>query len=211
MAEKGHVRSIAAGHSRQRAAAPAGAASGRKCERSPKDCTKRQRRPIHHAKTFLHDGAKAMVSGEVLPRRRSCVETLRAPSLPLVAPPLGFPRYGSLEAWKFSFYEEALPHILYIPYFKARNGGRRSQPQSDRWSPKRFAPPLRLCGPNFPRTLLLHTRIKQTAADGRPSTAVWWPLPYLEARYSLMALAARRPSPIARMTVAAPRTMSPPA
>ena len=34
--------------------------------------------------------------------------------------------------------------ILYIPYFKARNGGRRSRsaakPQSDRWSPKRFAP-----------------------------------------------------------------------
>ena len=33
------------------------------------------------------------MSGEVLPQRRSCVETLRAPSLPLVAPPLGFPRY----------------------------------------------------------------------------------------------------------------------
>ena len=35
----------------------------------------------------------------------------------------------------------AAPHI---PYFKARNGGRRSRsaakPQSDRWSPKRFAP-----------------------------------------------------------------------
>ena len=50
--------------------------------------------------------------GEVLPRRQSCVETRRAPSLPLVAPPLGFPRYrapegalkgelGSLEAWRF--------------------------------------------------------------------------------------------------------------
>ena len=48
---------------------------------------------------------------QVLPRRRSCVETRRAPSLPLVAPPLGFPRYrapegalngklGSLEAWR---------------------------------------------------------------------------------------------------------------
>ena len=39
----------------------------------------------------------AIVSGEVLPRRRSCVETLRAPSLPLVAPPLGFPRYRAPE------------------------------------------------------------------------------------------------------------------
>ena len=40
----------------------------------------------------------------VFPRRRFGVETLRAPSLPLVAPPLGFPRHralnGGLEAWR---------------------------------------------------------------------------------------------------------------
>ena len=92
---------------------------------------------------------------QVLPRRRSCVETRRAPSLPLVAPPLGFPRYrapeGGLEAY---FVGGTLPHIFIILLpDKARNGGRRSRsaakPQSDRWSPKRFAPPLRLCGPIF--------------------------------------------------------------
>ena len=33
------------------------------------------------------------VRGKWRPQRRFCVETLRAPSLPLVAPPLGFPRY----------------------------------------------------------------------------------------------------------------------
>ena len=77
---------------------------------------------------------------EVLPRRRSCVETQRAPSLPLIAPPLGFPRYrapkgalkrerwkfGSLEVWKFSFYGGASPHILYIPYFFTQGAKRRA-------------------------------------------------------------------------------------
>ena len=108
-----------------------------------------------------------IVSGEVLPQRRSCVETLRAPSLPLVAPPLGFPRYRapegalkgeliSLEAWKVGVVGVALPHTL-TSYLTARNGGRRSRsaakPQSDRWSPKRFAPPpLRLGGSIFPDT-----------------------------------------------------------
>ena len=38
-----------------------------------------------------------IVSGEVLPRRRFGVETRRAPSLLLVAPPLGFPRYRAPE------------------------------------------------------------------------------------------------------------------
>ena len=33
------------------------------------------------------------VRGKWRPQRRFCVETRRAPSLPLVAPPLGFPRY----------------------------------------------------------------------------------------------------------------------
>ena len=35
--------------------------------------------------------------GKVFPRRRFGVETLRAPSLPLVTPPLGFPRYRAPE------------------------------------------------------------------------------------------------------------------
>ena len=45
------------------------------------------------------------LSGEVFPRRRFGEETQRAPSLPLVTPPLGFPRYCvpeelSKERWK---------------------------------------------------------------------------------------------------------------
>ena len=39
------------------------------------------------------------MSGDGFPRRRSCVETLRTPSLPLVAPSLGFPCYRALEVW----------------------------------------------------------------------------------------------------------------
>ena len=62
----------------------------------------------------------AIVSGEVLPRRRFGVETRRAPSLPLVAPPLGFPRYrapeGALKEMIGSsdvgFYGEASPTPL---------------------------------------------------------------------------------------------------
>ena len=43
----------------------------------------------------------------------------------------------------FTFMERLHPTPNF-PYFKARNGGRRSRsaakPQSDRWRPKRFAP-----------------------------------------------------------------------
>ena len=38
-------------------------------------------------------GGASIGAGEVLPRRRFCVETRRAPSLLSVAPPLKFPRY----------------------------------------------------------------------------------------------------------------------
>ena len=79
------------------------------------------------------------MSGEVLPRRRSCVETLRAPSLPLVAPPLGFPRYrapegalkgelGSLEAWMLGSLVllVGLCPTLRLPFFiKRRQGAKR--------------------------------------------------------------------------------------
>ena len=65
------------------------------------------------------------MSGEVFPRRRFGVETLRAPSFPLVAPPLGFPRYrapegalkrgiGSLADSLIGVLSGALPYILII-------------------------------------------------------------------------------------------------
>ena len=100
-----------------------------------------------YPKALAHLACKSP-SREVFPRRRFSVETLRAPSLPLVTSPLGFPRYrvlkGSLEAWRFGSFGGALPHTP--TFFKARNGGRRSRsaakPQSDRWSPKRLAPHL---------------------------------------------------------------------
>ena len=39
------------------------------------------------------------MSGDGFPRRRSCVDLLRIPSLPLVAPSLGFPCYRALGGW----------------------------------------------------------------------------------------------------------------
>ena len=112
------------------------------------------------------------MSGEVLPQRRSCVETRRAPSLPLVAPPLGFPRYrapegtlngksGSLEAWKFLFLKGRCPTprlLFFRKGYKARNGGRRARsaakPQSARWNPRRFAPTVASLRFQFPRAVL---------------------------------------------------------
>ena len=86
------------------------------------------------------------------------IQTLKARRAELDPPPLGFPRYRapkgalkgvgkfrSLEAWKFGFVGGALPHTSTF-YLTARNGGRRArsaaEPQSDRRSPRRFAPTI---------------------------------------------------------------------
>ena len=91
------------------------------------------------------------MSEGVFPQRRFGVETWRAPSLPSVAPPLGFPRYrakGAAYAAPENGKRSAPTGRRVVPRgnAKARNGGRRSRsaakPQSDRWSPKRFAPPI---------------------------------------------------------------------
>ena len=62
-------------------------------------------------------------------------------------------KFGSLEAWRFGFAGGAPPHTL-TSYLTARNGGRRSrsaaEPQSDRRSPKRFAPLLASLRSQFP-------------------------------------------------------------
>ena len=64
-------------------------------------------------------------------------------STPVFAVPI-FPGHYCVGAWWFGFVGGGRP-IPDIIRDKARNGGRRSRsaakPQSDRWSPKRFAPP----------------------------------------------------------------------
>ena len=108
--------------------------------------------------------------GKVFPQRRSCVETLRAPSLPLIAPPLRFPRYcapegalkgglGSLEAWRLGSLVLLVGHYptprLLISRRETEGGGRgqrRSRRATDgARSGSRL--PSRLCG--LPRTLLM--------------------------------------------------------
>ena len=103
-------------------------------------------------------------------RRRSCVETLRAPSLPLVAPPLGFPRYRAKGA--ASAAPENGERKTERPYGatdgvpekatrRETEGGGRGQRRSRRAtdgarSGSRLT--LRLRGPHFPRTVLVRSR-----------------------------------------------------
>ena len=129
--------------------------------------------PIH----FSHD----IVSGKVFPRILSCVKTLRSPSFPLGAQPLGFPRYRAQGA-AYAAPENRDQKTKIRTSLrddgrssrekdKARNGGRRARsaakPQSARWSPKRFAPPLAsLRFLYFPRTLLDFRRFASQMSQG---------------------------------------------
>ena len=110
-------------------------------------------------------------------RRRSCVETLRAPSLPLVAPPLGFPRYRAKGA--ASAAPENGERKTEHPYGatdgvpekatrRETEGGGRGQRRSRRAtdgarSGSRLT--LRLRGPHFPRTVLVRSRGYASSRD----------------------------------------------